>query len=246
LAAPVLGYVSTITAANPSALQEFRQTYFRPNRLILSIVTSEGAEATVAMVRDILGGWESGAPIPEIPRPEAPRDSSVELTVGARQAQIRLGAFLPNLSVSNRKEMELWTALLSDDLQHDLRETRGLAYSVGASLTSETGWGWLVIGMGTQAQNIPASLSAMKDWVKRLRETPAEKSQLEKVYASWRGMQLIRRMARDQQAFQLGWAAMKGENPFAPLPEVNLDPVTIGHTANQMLAGSPWIQITVE
>jgi zinc protease len=246
LAAPVLGYVSTITAANASALQEFRQTYFRPNRLILSIVTSEGAEATVAMVRDIFGDWESGAPTPETPRPEAPKDSSVELTVGARQAQIRLGAFLPNLSESNRREMELWTALLSDDLQHDLRETRGLAYSVGASLTSEAGWGWLVIGMGTQAQNIPASLSAMKDWVKRLRETPAEKSQLEKVYASWRGMQLIRRMARDQQAFQLGLAAMKGQNPFAPLPEVNLDPVTIEHTANQLLVGSPWIQIIVE
>jgi hypothetical protein len=86
----------------------------------------------------------------------------------------------------------------------------------------------------------------MREWVRRLQLEPLEKSQLDKVRASWRGRQLIRRMARDQQAFQLGWAATKGEEPFAPLPDGNLDPVEIEQTARELLGESQWIQIVVE
>ncbi|MFH1010339.1 MAG: insulinase family protein [bacterium] len=246
LASPVLGTVASISAADLSALKQLRQAYFRPNRLILSIVTSETVEATAAMVESIFGVWESGSSLLEIPQPSMPLDSLVRLKIGARQAQIRFGALLPNLSGTQRQEMEIWTALLSDNLQNDLRETRGLAYSVGAELVWQRGWGWLALRMGTRAENVPSSLEAMKEWVKKLQAEPLEKSQLEKVYASWRGTQLIRRMARDQQAFQLGWAAMKGEEPFAPLPEASLDPAAIARTAREMLAKSQWIQIIVE
>ncbi len=245
-AAAVSGNASTISRATLADLQRFRSVYFRPNHLILSIVTSETINATLAMVQEIFNSWEAGESLPEVPASLAPSDSLVRITVGARQAQIRLGVLLPSLSDNQNRLMELWTGLLSDNLQQDLRESRGLAYSVGADLVRQSGWGWLVLRMGTQSKNIPLASAAMKEWVGRLCEKPLEKSQLEKVYAAQRGAKLMRQMARDQQAFQLGWAAMKGENPFAPLPEMEIDPATISQIARGLLGATTWSQIIIE
>jgi len=245
-AAAINGNASTISGATLTDLQRFRSVCFRPNHLILSIVTSETINATLAMVQEIFNSWEAGESLPEIPAPLTPPDSLVRITVGARQAQIRLGVLLPSISDSQNRLMELWAGLLSDNLQQDLRETRGLAYSVGADLVRQSGWGWLVLRMGTQSKNIPLAAEAMKEWVRRLYEKPLEKSQLEKVHAAHRGAKLMRQMARDQQAFQLGWAAMKGETPFAALPEMEIDPATISQIARELLNATTWSQVIIE
>ena len=246
LAAAVSGHTSTISAVTSSDLQGFRSVYFRPNHLILSIVTNETVNATLAMVQEVFNSWETGESLPEVRMPRMPSDSLVRITVGARQAQIRLGALLPSLSDNQVHQMELWTGLLSDNLQKDLRETRGLAYSVGADLVDQDGWGWLVLRMGTQSKNIPTVVEAMKEWVRKLYEKPLEKSQLEKVYAAQRGAKLMRQMAREQQAFQLGWAAMKRENPFAPLSEMEINPATVSQIARELLGTTLWSQVIVE
>ena len=136
--------------------------------------------------------------------------------------------------------------MLSDKLQQDLRETRGLAYSVGASVAYKDGWGWLTLQIGTRAENVPQAVAGMKEWVGKLQDASLDKSELEKVQASQRGRMLIRRMARDQQAFQLGLAAMRGKEPFAETPPTDPDPEAIGKTARELLKSARWIQIVVE
>ncbi|MBU1708032.1 insulinase family protein, partial [bacterium] len=242
----VSGNTATISAPDPFDLRQFRKDYFRPNHLILSIVTSESIDNTVAMVEAVFGAWKSGNSLPEIPKLPAPRDSIVTITVGARQAQIQLGALLPMFSEDQVNQMGLWTGLLSDKLQQDLRETQGLAYSVGAYVTYKDGWGWLTLQIGTRADNIPQALEGMKEWIGKLQNIPLDKSELEKVQASQRGRALMRRMARDQQAFQLGLAAMKGEDPFEEEPAMDPNPDEIGKTARELLESARWIQIVVE
>jgi zinc protease len=246
LAAAINGKASTIAAVSLADLKNFRSVYFRPNHLILSIVTNETVEATIAMVQEIFASWQSGEPLPEIHTPQTSSDSLVHLTVGARQAQIRLGMLLPSLTDEQALQMEVWSRLLSDELQKDLRETRGLAYSVGADISNQKGWGWLTLRMGTQAKNIPTAVAAMKEWVRKLYEKPVAKSQLEKVNASQRGMKLMRQMSREQQAFQLGWATMKGENPFAPFSPMEIDPAAISQMARELLSTKQWTQVTIE
>ncbi len=242
----VSGNTATISAPDPFDLRQFRKDYFRPNHLILSIVTSESINKTVAMVEAVFGEWQLGDPLPEIPVPPTPRDSNATITVGARQAQVILGAFLPGFPESQVSQMGLWTGLLSDKLQQDLRETRGLAYSVGAYVSHKDGWGWLTLQIGTRAENVPQAVAGMKEWVGKLQNTPLDKSELEKVQASQRGRRLMRRMARDQQAFQLGLAAMRGQEPFAETPATDPNPEAIGKTARELLKSARWVQIIVE
>ncbi len=245
-AAMVSGHTATISAPDPYDMKRLRRDYFRPNHLILSIVTSHPADATVAMVEDIFGRWQAGEPLPSTPTPTAPSDSNIRLTIGARQAEVRLSALLPHISDEQALLMQLWTGLLSDNLQHDLRETRGLAYSVGAQFVQNDGWGWLTLRIGTRAENIQEAIVAMREWATKLQHEPLDRSELEKVQASQRGFQLIRRMARDQQAFQLGYAAFKGEDPFAPLPQIDPDPERVAHAARELLQGSQWVEVVVE
>ena len=137
---------------------------FAPENLILTIRGSGSRESVLRRATEIFGGpgpgggWAVSADTAQEARqPTAmmaappPGEAAVraEQEMNKRQSYLRLGAVI-DVEESDRPALEAANLVLSDRLQMDLRETQGLAYSIGSGL-SPLGGGreLLAISIGT-------------------------------------------------------------------------------------------------
>ena len=104
-------------------------------------------------------------------------------------------------------------AALSDRLGAELREKRGLAYSVGASLRP---WGdvfRLDVGMGTRPDNLAAAEAGVREVIGALRASPPDAEEVSRVVRAVRGRALMRRMTRISLAYEAAMELVRGREP---------------------------------
>ncbi|MCY3756376.1 MAG: insulinase family protein, partial [Acidobacteria bacterium] len=79
------GRPETVQVLQPADVEGFRQRFFRPNRLILSVASNRGIEEVLSAVGEHFGDWEA----PEAPEP--PPVEAVAPGLGTGRHLIRLG-----------------------------------------------------------------------------------------------------------------------------------------------------------
>lgn len=142
LGRPIGGNSHTINAASRTAVHEHYRANYRPQDLVVTAAGAVSHDELVSRVSAALGaaGWESGESAPPVARRSAaavPIERGSALTVVQRpieQANILLG--VPGITATDprRSAMALFSAVLgggmSSRLFQEIREKRGLAYSV--------------------------------------------------------------------------------------------------------------------
>lgn len=217
------GNKESVSALARSDLLDSLAHQYSPDNVVVSIAGNVTHVEVVDRVREAFGDWRSGGPLswqPVSDKQEAPR-LSVEVR-DIEQAHLCLGVKALPLNHPDRFALGLLNTILgggmSSRLFTEIREKRGLAYSVYSSVEHFFDSGSLVIYAGVAPENIPVAIEAILEEVSNLKDgiTEAELSRakilskgrlllrMEDTYAvaSWLGAQelLLRKILTVDEA----------------------------------------------
>lgn len=202
------GTAATIASLTREDAEGFHEMFFAPDNLILTVVTSRPPAEVVGWIGDRFGDACPFTKRKPAPAPPAvtKADGTVKDSTGASQGYIRTG-YVIDVPKEDRAALQVATAILSDEMAFDLRETRGLAYSLGAGVHFNDGRATLGAAIGTGPENFDEALAGIREHLDRFaarRDLEAE--ELEKAVNGLLGRMNMRRLSRPNQAYRAGLA----------------------------------------
>jgi zinc protease len=210
---PVMGTAATLGAITLDDLVSYQAAAAVGRRTIVSAVGPIDADVVVRALQADLGALPEGAlPGPAPPPPVSGKPATEEVTLGKTQAYLAMGEVL-DVAPQDRAPLTVAVAMLSDRLAFDLRETRGLAYSVGASLRPWGGRWRFDVTIGTRADNLDAAREGIVQAVRAFRQASPDPADVARAINVVRGAALMRRMTRISLAYEAGLEALRGREP---------------------------------
>ena len=187
----------------PEILRDFGRKYFSPDRLIVAVVSDVPREEALEAVGKTLGTLprvEQETPAtPPLPLTEKSVREVIE--GGGNQSALRMGRVL-KLAPEDRWALVAAARIASSRMQQDLRETRGLAYSLGISASFLGDRAIVTASMGTRPGNLEEAEKGMRSYLTAgdLTVTPDELQTAVNEYLSRIRMRRVTSMG---QAFSL-------------------------------------------
>jgi predicted Zn-dependent peptidase len=213
LSKPVQGTADSLEAITVEELGEFHDAYVSGKRIILTGTGPVAPDRFLRAVEDVFGDLPAGEAPPETP-PAPPTAPGLVHTddEGREQAYLSLG-YLFDSEPDDRAALAVAGAMLSDRLSFTLREERGLAYSMGASIGPWGGRMMLGIGMGTRPDNVDEALEGLKQGLREFVESEPDSTEVRKAANALRGRLLMRRMSRVNQSYYAALERLEGRPP---------------------------------
>lgn len=189
LGRPIGGIPETIRAAARDAVWEHYRANYRPQDLVVTVAGAVDHDELVRLLEAALSaaGWrmdEPGVPVPRRAAAAAPLERGPELTVVERPIeQVNLLVGVPGLVASDerRPAMSVLNAIfgsgMSSRLFQEVRERRGLAYSVYSFAPAYSDAGLFGMYAGCAPQKAGTVTSLLRSELERLAEhgvTPEE------------------------------------------------------------------------
>lgn len=211
LAKDVSGNMRTLGGITLDDVKNYYKEYFAADNLIISVVSEAPAQEIAGKIETLFGSMKpAGIVAPASPLP-AFEPGEFREKLGKKQSSIRIGYLLENIPEEDRAPLQIASSLLSDNMSFELRERQGLAYSMGAGVNIESGWGYFVASMGTAPDNIDKALTGMKSEIAKAAEGRYSDKEVEKTVNSLMGRENMRVLTSANRAFYMGISAMKGE-----------------------------------
>ena len=182
---PVAGTVETVEEFNRDDFLQHIRTWYVPQNMVLSVAGNTTHEEVTAAARKLFDGAANGqTPAVENERGGIPERNVV---VEARDiSQSNLGIALRAVSRTDpdRYPVMLLNAVLgrgmSSRLFKEVRERRGLAYSIGSSVSRYNDVGVLSISAGVSADKVTETTTVIKAELMRLVNEPVGDEELTK------------------------------------------------------------------
>jgi zinc protease len=176
---------SSLDAISLADVREFAKTMYRPDLLTLVIVGDVDPAAVKEIVMQSFGDWTATGPNP-LPRlaPLAVRPPVRKLVeVASDDVTVELGAVAPAFGAPDTDAFVVADALLDDGsfegrLIKELREKRGLVYSVGTSWSATRDRGAYSISFRADAGKIDQADALVRAELRRLQNEPATQAEL--------------------------------------------------------------------
>lgn len=208
----ILGSEETVGTLGRDDLQQYHQTFFRPDNLVFSLSGRIKHDEAIAIVKDVFGDWQNPAfPLPELTIPLVTSQPTVHKTPqDSQQAIVMLGYLTP--SVRKEKDYTVLKLLntylgngLSSRLFVELREKRGLAYDVSAFYPTRLDTSQFVVYMGTAPENTAIALEGLHQEVKRLGEVLLTPEELQGAKNKLLGQYALSKQTNSEISQILGW-----------------------------------------
>jgi predicted Zn-dependent peptidase len=173
LGRPVLGSDVSIAAIKRDAILAYIQDFYRPEKIVIAAAGQIDHQALVAYFQPLFEGLTS------IRRPPARQQPQIQPGVVAyykdlEQAHLCLGGRAPFLASELRFAAALCNTILggnmSSRLFQEIREKRGLAYSVFSFLSAHIDAGMLGVYVGTDPANINEVLEVIQGEVRKIKQ----------------------------------------------------------------------------
>lgn len=209
---PIMGDAQSIGSMTRDDLIEFHKRFYSPNNMIMTVVTNVDANQMMDKIKNAFGNMPKvDFPEPQIPAPP-PIDSAikVEKMMEKEQVYIYLGEPMPGIKSPDAPALDLMNSILSSRLGLNLREVKGLAYSVGSSIHFDKDFGWLIASIGTRPQNYQEALDGILGEMKKIKEEKVTPDELEKAKNGIWGNMLFYRLSRINQAYYMGVNEFRG------------------------------------
>lgn len=215
LTRPVLGTAASIASITPEDLRAFHRRYLTGARLALTVVSPVDAEEVASALDGAFAGLPAGEAPAAVPPPPVTAAASERRGDDLKdQVTVALG-YVFDAPEEDRPALALAGALLSDELAFELREKRGLAYQIGASIAPWGGRMRVLVTMGTRKENLDAALAGLREGVAAF--VPKDDEAVKRAAAAMRGRLLMRRLTRINQAYFLGLDVLDGRAPGGDL-----------------------------
>ncbi len=212
---PALGRAESVTRISRDALVDHYRTIYRPDRMVLAVSGNVPRAAVVAAAERLFRRLPSAAGVPAAPRVEpTPRGEPRVVERDARQAQVLVGFLGPAIADTDYAAVRVLANVLgggmSSRLFTELRDRRGLAYSVGVLATARTGPALFVPYLGTAPGNADAALAGMLAEVERIRAEAIDEHELSRARAYLLGRLAMERSTSARLASQLAFYELIG------------------------------------
>lgn len=212
----VLGTEETVSGLNRADLEQFHQTYFRPDNIVISIAGRITPEEAVEQVEQVFGDWLPGeTPLIETSFPSLiSKPCLVTTAQETQQSIVMLGYLAASVQDDDYTTLKLTNTYLGNGLSSrlfvELREKRGLAYDVSAFYPTRQSASTFAVYMGTAPENTETALVGLRTEVERLCVTPLTAEELQTAKNKLLGQYALGKQTNAQLAQTYGWYEMLG------------------------------------
>jgi predicted Zn-dependent peptidase len=212
---PALGRRESVSQISRDALVAHYRAVYRPDRMVLAVSGNVPRAAVVAAAERVFRKLPSGTGVPAVPSVEAtPRGEPRIVERDAKQAQVLVGFLAPPVGHTDYAAVRMLATVLgggmSSRLFTELRDRRGLAYSVGVLATARTGPALFVPYIGTAPGNADAALAGMLAEVERIRAEAIDAQELARARAYLLGTLAMDRRTSARHAWYLAFYELIG------------------------------------
>ena len=181
LGEPTIGYAETVSKLTRDDILEHLKAHYQPNTVVIAAAGNVEHEAIVELCAKAFAGFEGWC---EPPRPETPRLTPATLVKekDTEQAYVVLGA----RGLSSRDERRYALSVLdtvlgggmSSRLFQEVREKRGLAYSVYTFQQNYRGAGLFGVSAGTSPATVQECVDVIVEQLQLARDVGISESEL--------------------------------------------------------------------
>ncbi len=181
LGSPTIGFADTVTAITPDDLRDHMKRHYAPNSVVVAAAGNVEHEAVVDLIARSFEGFEGRCVLPAAETPRV-TPGSLFRHKDSEQAYVVLGT--PGLSVRDERRYVLSvldTILgggMSSRLFQEIREKRGLVYTVYSFQAAYREAGLFGVYAGTSAQKVNECVSVIGEQFASLREQPVTAAEL--------------------------------------------------------------------
>jgi predicted Zn-dependent peptidase len=190
LARPILGTAETVSAITPGSLGDFHRGGYRAGNVVVSAAGNVDHEELVSRIAGAFPPEETGGAAREPAQP-SPAGRLRVITRATEQAHLIVGG----LGLSRRHpDRFAWGLLdnllgggMSSRLFQEIRERRGLAYSIYSYRNPFGETGLYAIYVGTMPGNVGEALNVISEELDRVMEAGVTEAELERAKGHTRG-----------------------------------------------------------
>ncbi len=165
-----------ISSATPEALRQDFKNRYGAKGAVLAFVGGVDFESAKRVVGEIFGEWQEGVAV----APEIILSDSKKILVEHDSAQSQIGMIYPDVTYSHpefytsRLVAQILSGGMGSRLFTEVRQKRGLVYSVYASPNALKGYHYLTAYAGTTPERSDTTLSVMMGEIERIAEGVTE------------------------------------------------------------------------
>jgi predicted Zn-dependent peptidase len=173
LGAPTIGFAETVTALTPDDLRSHMHRHYAPNSVVVAAAGNVDHDHVVALFEKSFASFQGAC---ELPVPESPQTTPNRLFrhKDSEQAYVVLGTRGLSVRDERRYVLSVMDTILgggmSSRLFQEIREKRGLVYTVYSFQASYRGAGLFAVYAGTSPQNVGECVAVVGEQFANLRE----------------------------------------------------------------------------
>lgn len=192
-------------------LLDYTARYWRPDLTTIAIVGDLSPDRVRAALEASFGTWTATGPRPDAHLMALPPATSGHDYIGtaANQVYIRLGQPAMARSSVDYNTFAVLNQILGaggafeSRLWQELRQKRGLVYSVDSSLEADADRGDLRVELNASPQRVVAAVTLVREELKRLQDEPVTQTELQEAKVKLVSNALLEEASSDGQAQQI-------------------------------------------
>ncbi len=210
-AQPPIGTAASVEKITRADLVNYHATYFRPDRLVISLAGRITSTEANDLVEEIFGDWPRPAqPLATIeisPIPLNPQRKTINKPT--QQSIVMLGHLTVAVSDPHYLPLRLMNTYLGSGLSSrlfvELREKRGLAYEVSSIFSAKLDRAIFAVYMGTASENLLTAINGLQGEIARLCATRLSGEELTTTKNKLIGKYALAKQTNSQMAYIYGW-----------------------------------------
>lgn len=248
----VLGTEASVSSLTRSQLQQYHQTYFRPDNLIISLSGRIDQAQGQDLIERIFGDWKKPDQLLPISQLQSPifNPSQQVIAQDTQQSIVMLGYLGSKVNLEDYPVLKLISTYLGNGLSSrlfvELREKRGLAYDVSAFFPTRLDTAPFVTYMGTAPSNTEIAIEGLSSEVARLNKEILSESEIQGAKNKLLGQYALGKQTNSEIAQTYGWYESLGLGiEFDRTFQASIPPITpeqVQEVANKYLS-KPYLSI---
>ncbi|MEL6495182.1 MAG: pitrilysin family protein [Cyanobacteria bacterium J06623_7] len=207
----VLGTEESVKTLTRQDLQNYHQTYLRPDNLVISLSGRITPARAKDLITEVFSDWEPPAaslstqslPVPML------NPSQQEIIQDTQQSIVMLGYLATKVNLEDYPVLKLISTYLGSGLSSrlfvELREKRGLAYDVSAFFPTRLDTAPFITYMGTAPSNTEIAIEGLSTEVTRLTRETLSDTELQGAKNKLLGQYALGKQTNGEIAQTYGW-----------------------------------------
>jgi len=202
----ILGSRENIQGFSAETIQAFFRRFYHPERILVAVAGNVEHERIVDLLGPSFASIFNGQPLPERTVPQVQPQNQ---TLKRRIEQVHMCLTAPGISITDprRFAFSLLNAILggnmSSRLFQEIREKRGLAYSVYSFMMSHVDTGMFGVYAGVSAANVSQTMALIRQGLERLIQAPVSAEELRDAKEYTKGNLLLSDEGVDNQMVRI-------------------------------------------